>query len=144
MLRGSAVLLACVVMVGPVAAQKGEKVKYPRLHSALHELREAKNDLKISKRAFGGKKEKAIEAIDAAIVSLKKCLDIKGDDYKGIDRDRDRAKKFKDHPHVRMAIEDLRDARRELNDAPDKFKGHKKQAIKDIDHAIDVLQDILK
>jgi hypothetical protein len=24
------------------------------------------------------------------------------------------------------------------------FKGHKKQAIKDIDHAIDVLQDILK
>ncbi|MGL4553840.1 MAG: hypothetical protein ACRC33_22000 [Gemmataceae bacterium] len=139
MVRGMFIAAACVMAAGTAVAQE----KYPKLHAALHELREARSELKASKRV-GPKKEAAVQAINEAIASLKVCLDIKGDDYKGTDRDRDRGKKFKDHPRVRAAIEDLRDARRELTEARNDFRGHKRKAIKDIDHAIDVLQDVLK
>jgi hypothetical protein len=135
-------LSACVLLAGAQAWAE-PKVKHPNLHAAIFELREARTELKEAKKDFGGKKEKAIKAINAAIDSLKKCLDIKGDDYKGLDRDKDR-KKFKDHPKLRSALEDLRDAKRDLKEAGTNFGGHKKQAIADIDAAINIIQDILK
>ncbi len=44
------------------------------------------------------------------------------------------------HPHLHAAIEELRAARTELNDAPDTFGGHKEEAIKQIDRAIEQIK----
>lgn len=146
MFRILTVALALSLLTTTAFAQKGKdkkKLNHPHLHAALHELREARQELDKSTAKFGGKKKQALAAIDDALTSLKLILAVKGDNFKGIDRDTDHYKKHKDHPHIRAALEDLRDARRELNDAKADFGGNKKKALKDIDFAIDKLKDLL-
>jgi hypothetical protein len=49
-------------------------------------------------------------------------------------RDRNR------HPRLAKAIDELRDAREYLNNAPNRFGGHKEAAIEAIDRAIEQLK----
>jgi len=142
MSRGLLVVCVCVA-TATAADERKEQPKHPRLHAALAQLREAKEELEASKEDYGGRKEKALKAIDEARTSLKVILAVKGD-VKGGGRDRDRDKKYKDHPRLRAALEDLRDARRELKEADTDFQGNRKEALKKIDAAIDHLQDLLK
>jgi hypothetical protein len=44
------------------------------------------------------------------------------------------------HPHIRAALQELREARRELETAAHDFGGHRKEAIESIDNAIKQLQ----
>lgn len=48
------------------------------------------------------------------------------------------------HPHIRAAIQELREARRELETAAHDFGGHRKEAIEAIDNAIRQLQQALQ
>jgi hypothetical protein len=48
------------------------------------------------------------------------------------------------HPHIRAAIRELREARRELETADHDFGGHKKEAIEAVDNAIKQLQQALQ
>jgi hypothetical protein len=48
------------------------------------------------------------------------------------------------HPHIRAAIKELRDAKKELETADHDFGGHRVNAIKAIDHAIEQLEKALK
>jgi hypothetical protein len=48
------------------------------------------------------------------------------------------------HPHIHAAIRELREAKRELERADHDFGGHRKEAIKAIDHAIIQLEKALK
>jgi hypothetical protein len=48
------------------------------------------------------------------------------------------------HPHIRAAIRELREARKELETAAHDFGGHKKEAIEAVDNAIKQLQDALQ
>lgn len=47
------------------------------------------------------------------------------------------------HPHIRAAIRELREARHELETAAHDFGGHRKEAIEAVDNAIKQLQDAL-
>jgi hypothetical protein len=48
------------------------------------------------------------------------------------------------HPHIRAAIRELREARKELEKADHDFGGHRVEAIKAIDHAIKQLEKALE
>jgi hypothetical protein len=48
------------------------------------------------------------------------------------------------HPHIRAAINELREARKELETAAHDFGGHRKEALESVDNAIKQLQEALK
>lgn len=48
------------------------------------------------------------------------------------------------HPHIHHAIEELREARKELETADHDFGGHRADAIKSVDHSIRQLEKALK
>jgi hypothetical protein len=53
------------------------------------------------------------------------------------------AQKAVRHPHIRHALRELREARRELEEGEKIFGGHRVEAIKAVDHAIVQLQRAL-
>ena len=54
-----------------------------------------------------------------------------------------RAEEKERHPHIRAAIHELREAKRDLEKADHDFGGHRKAAIEAIDHAIRQLEKAL-
>lgn len=48
------------------------------------------------------------------------------------------------HPHIRSAIRELREARHELETAAHDFGGHRKEALEAVDNAIKQLQEALQ
>lgn len=48
------------------------------------------------------------------------------------------------HPHIRAALRELREARKELETAAHDFGGHRKEAIEAVDNAIKQLQEALQ
>jgi hypothetical protein len=56
--------------------------------------------------------------------------------FRGVDRDPDYYKRYEDHPRLRAALHDLREARQELRTAKADFRGLKDRALDDIDMAI--------
>jgi len=54
------------------------------------------------------------------------------------DNDRDRGRER--HPHIRGAIKELQEAKRELQTASHDFGGHREDAVKAVDEAIHQLQ----
>jgi hypothetical protein len=55
-----------------------------------------------------------------------------------------REKEAEHHPHIHKAIQELREARKELKEADHDFKGHRDEAIEDCDKAIKQLEICLK
>lgn len=53
-------------------------------------------------------------------------------------------KKNEQHPHIRAALMELREAKRELQTAAHDFGGHRKEAIEAVDTAINQLQQALQ
>ena len=48
------------------------------------------------------------------------------------------------HPHIHRALEELREAKKELKEADHDFGGHRAEALKAVDHAIEQLEKALK
>ena len=59
-------------MTAPVA--QAAEPERPAIHRALTELRDARKELKEARHDFGGHREDAVRAIDAAIEQLELCL----------------------------------------------------------------------
>lgn len=144
LIRCAVVLVVISLAGGPVAAQQREpgadrrKVDHPRLRAALHELREARAELKRAPDAWPpGYRDRAMDAIGEAIQSVRTILAIKDvETFRGVDRDPDYYKQYKNYSHLRAALADLREAREELRLAKADFGGHKEKAIDDIDVAV--------
>jgi acyl-CoA reductase-like NAD-dependent aldehyde dehydrogenase len=56
------------------AAEASPAERHPHIRSALHELREARGELKTAAHDFGGHRDEAVEAVDKAIRQLEECL----------------------------------------------------------------------
>jgi hypothetical protein len=119
------------------------QLRHRRLHTALHELREARAELRNSRDDFGGRRDRALKAADDAIESLKLLLRVKDDDVRGVGRDRDFYKRHKDHPRLRQALEDLRDARIELRGSDLQPADLRERTARGVNLAIDELQGLL-
>ena len=124
------------VLLAATAAAQGPD--HPRLRAALHELREARAKLKDSTDTWPpGYRDRALTSIQDAIGSIRNILSVKDvDSFKGVDRSADYYKRYSDHPRLRAALGDLREARAELVAARADFGGRKERAIDDIDVAI--------
>jgi hypothetical protein len=124
----------------PAVQAADEKAEYPHIHHALHELREARTELKEAKHDFGGHREKALEAVDEAIKQLDLCLKAKGDDVRSPGKVDVDYTKYKHHPHIHHAVHELKESRTQLKEAKHDFGGHREQALKDVDRAIKQLE----
>jgi L-lactate utilization protein LutB len=140
--RRSALALAVLGWLGIVAQAA---VQHPHIHHALHELREARTELREAKHDFGGHRKAALEALDVAIDQLDKAMDAVGDSHKGYTPPGgDVYKAYKHHPHIHHAINELKEARSELKGAAHDFKGYRVKALEAIDVAITQLEEALK
>lgn len=128
-------VFALVVLAADSAtAQDG--LRHPRLHAALSELREARKELMEARDNWPpGQKEQAMGAINDAMRSLMTILSVREDNFRGLDRGPDFYKRFGDHPRLRAALHDLREAREELLSARADFGNMKERALRDIDAA---------
>jgi len=136
LLRTAVPALALAVFALTAFGQRA--ADHPRLRAALHELREARAELKSARDTWpAGYRERAMRSINDAIESVRTILAVKSlDDFRGVERGPDFYKRFADHPRLRAALQDLREAREELRAAKADFGGKKARAIDDIDVAI--------
>jgi hypothetical protein len=56
----------------------------------------------------------------------------------------EKGEKAEQHPHIRTALHELREAKKELQTASHDFGGHRKEAIEAVDNAIKQLQEALE
>ena len=110
----------------------------------LHELIEARRELKEARHDFGGHRKEALEAVDDSIRTLREMLRVRGDRVPGIERRRDFYKSFRDNPHLRRALTDLREAREELRSARGDFGRLKERALRDMERASREIERALK
>ena len=105
-----------IVLVNPAAGQQPGQPDHPRMRAALHELREARKELKEARDQWPpGYKDRALQAMNDAIESLRVNLAVRDvDSFRGYSRNPDYYTRFRDHPRLRSAILDLRQARIEL------------------------------
>lgn len=142
--RVAAVAILLIVPAGLTAKVKRAGPHHPHMHYALHELKEARVELKEAAHDFGGHREKALKAVDAAIVQIEIALKAAGDPYKSGKVTADHYKKYERHPHIHHAIVELKKVREELKEAKHDFGGHREKALKDTDEAIVQLEKALK
>lgn len=134
-----ALAAALALLAGPAdrRATAQKKVDHPQLRAALHEMREARNALKDAKDSWPpGYKERALEHIDDAIKTVRTILAVEDvNTFVGVDRNPDYYKRYKDHPRLRAALQDMRDARDELRAS--KVEGElRERGLDDIDVAV--------
>ena len=154
--RRNLLALVAVLLVGSVpgtASAQGRgpgsdrgRVDYPRLRASLQEMRDARRALRDANDAWPrGYRERALQAIDDAIGSVKAILQVKDvDSFRGVDRNPDYYKRYRDHPQLRAALEDLREGRAELVAARADVGNLKEQALDDIDVAIGDILTLLR
>jgi hypothetical protein len=142
--RITVALLALVASAAVSGAARDEGPRHRHLHHALFELKETRIELKEAAHDFGGHREKALKATDAAIFQIELALKDSGDPYKALKVDAELYKKFEFHPHLHRAINELKEARVELKEAKHDFGGHREKAVKDVDFAIEQLELALK
>jgi len=128
-------VVAVVLAASPALAE--ERVEHPRLHEALAELREARKELQASTDSYPpGLKDRTLAALDDAAKSIKVILGVKGDDFRGLNRNSDFYRGFPDHPRLRAAQHDLRQAHIELLNAKTDVGRNREQALGDIEVAL--------
>jgi L-lactate utilization protein LutB len=136
-------LFSGLTLLGP-GAPRASAEEHARLHAALYEMRHARTELKDAKHDFGGHREKAVEALDEAISQIDRALKSVGDNIKGSDPGKNTYKAYPNHPHIRHALHEAREARAELTSAAHDYKGHREKAVEALDRVIDQLEKALK
>jgi hypothetical protein len=140
------VALAAAAVVGPAARAQGVP-DHPSLRAALHELREARAKVQEARDAWPpGYKDRALSSTQAAIESIRKILKVENvDTFRGVDRNPDYYSRYKDHPRLRAAVQDLRQARDEIRpDTTTDFGGLKDEALDNIDIAVGDLLTLIR
>jgi hypothetical protein len=107
-------------------------------------MRQARTELRDAKHDFGGHRAKALEALDAAISQIDKALKAVGDNVKGVPPPRETYRGYTNHPHIRHALVEAKEARAELRDAAHDYKGHRVKAIEALDAVVDQLGKALR
>jgi uncharacterized protein YukE len=143
-LRRSVFLLPLLAawLTAPSAARAD--VKYPHMHQALCELQEARVELKTAAHDFGGHREAALKAVDVAVAQLNIALDAVGDRFRGLAGDNSASRKSEQYPHIHRAVQELKETSTELKNAKQDFGGHRADALRDVNFAIEQLELALK
>jgi hypothetical protein len=131
LLAMSALLVSLAVCPSTHAAEVGRA-----LRAARYEMIEAKAELKAEH--FSRIRKETIEALDAAIAETERALKAAK-----IEHQYEPPKyKFENHPHLRQAILDLQEAKKELKE--ERFGPEREKGIKELDRAIEHLEEAVK
>ena len=132
-------------------AQAKPKETHPHIHHALHELRDAKKQLEEAAHDYGGIRAEALRNTDVSIFLLEKALQFdKGAKSKKLAIAKNRTPvpiqpaPGERHPHIRRALYELREAKRQLLEAAHDFGGFRSEAIRTIDVSIFLLEKALQ
>jgi hypothetical protein len=122
------------------------KLSNPSLRAALHELREARKSILDAKNGWPESyRERALASTQEAIDSVRIILAVKDiDSFVGVERKPDYYKKYKDHPRLRAALDDLRAARDELKGDKEKVGELREKVLDDIDVAVGDILTLLR
>ncbi len=133
----AAALVALAVSSPGALAQERAATDHPRLRAALHEMRDARRELKASTDDWPPPhRDRAKQALDDAVGSVSAILGVKDvEGFRGVERKADYYRRFKDHPRLRAALESVRDAREESRGAKGDYRGLKDRALDDLDLA---------
>ena len=142
--RPTRLLLSAPLALGILALTATAAPAYhSHVEHALHELKEARAEVKRAKHNFGGHRRAALKDIDAAIHQLNRLVGhphhkqhAGASGYK--------AGSHKHRSHIHHALHELREARNELRHSKFDFGGHKHKAVKDINAAIHQLEIIVR
>ncbi len=137
-------LIAPVFALGILAGENAisliaqDRANDLELRTALHEVREARKWLEAEKDRWpSGYRERALKSTEEAIQSLRTILDVRDlNAFRGVERAPDFYGRFPDHPRLRAALYDLRQAREHLRRATGDFRGLRERAIEDVEMAI--------
>jgi hypothetical protein len=136
-------VFAGVALLGP-GVSRARAEEHPRLRAALYEMRHAVTELKEASHDFGGHRAKAVSALEEGVDQVEKALKAVGEGVKGVDPGKAAYKAYANHPHIRHALAEAREARDELKAAPYDFKGHREKAVQALNAVIDQLDQALK
>jgi len=117
--------------------------KYAHMHHALEHLHEARHELENAEDIFRGHKEEALQHVDAAIGHVVDGLKDLHDEAAG-PANTPAPTKLERFAHLHGALDRLREARKELDDAEHIFGGHRDHAIEETDRAIHQLEEGIK
>ena len=124
------------------------KYKHPHLHHALWALHYANLELKESKEEFNGHKQKAHQAINAAITHIEVILKYENDDARAIPSKGQLTealvKKYKHYPYLHHALHEVKSAHHQLKVSQNDFGGHRMKALRETNHAIHQIELVLK
>ena len=135
---------AAVLCLTLTIASSARAEKYPRMVAALGELKEAHREMKDADHEFGGHREKALEATNRAIAQMDKALRAVGIEPVYVAPAKDAYRDYKNYPHIRHALTELRVALKEMRNAATDFGGHKEKAIEATERAITQLEKPLE
>jgi len=154
--------------LSPVVGEgaQGKHERHPHIRAAIHELREAGKEMKEAAHDFGGHREEALKATEGAIEQLKICMEsapkagagkagktagagaglgkVVKTGGEGAGAVKAGAGEGERHPHIHAALRELHEAARELKEAAHDFGGHREDALKATDHAIEQLKKALE
>lgn len=141
---------AAAVSAGlPAAGQPVQRVnlehKYPRMHNALSHLHEARHELESSEEVFKGHRAEALDHVDQAIKHAEEGLREQHDEaanpFVPPAGGRTNLARF---GHMHAALDHLREAHTELDNAGRIFGGHLEQALEHTNRAIRQLEDAIR
>jgi hypothetical protein len=119
--------------------------KFKHMHRALQALHDARKELDDAEDIFHGHKQDAIDHVEKAIHEVEMGLHEQNDEAAVPSLQSSAAQLDDDHfPHVRRALEHLKNAKEELGQAEEIFRGHRDEAISHTEKAMHQLEDGLR
>jgi hypothetical protein len=139
------VIAGLAMFFSATSAVQAQERAYPHLYAAIYEMREAKAELK--EERFNRFRERAVKDLDAAIDETEKALKAAKIEYKyePPKNAKEYYKAYKDYPHLRHAVVELREALKEVKEEKrHDFGGARDHTIKALETAIERVEEALK
>jgi hypothetical protein len=137
----SFVVLVGLAFLGPAPCAQAQ---HRHLLASLYEIREAHAEVKKVPHDFGGHKEKALLALDAAAIQIEKALRAVDVEIKHTPPEPKFYDRYENHRHLRHALVEIKEAEIELREAKHDFKGHREKALRDLRHAHEQVELLIK
>jgi hypothetical protein len=138
--------LALAVLAVSSCEAPAQELKLLRPEGALWEMREAVAEMRDARHDFGGHRREAMEALEGAVRQVDEGLRAAGITPRRFDRDRRfyEQLRYANCPHMRYALVEIREARKELEGVRGDLKGHKESALRNLERASHQLKEALR
>jgi hypothetical protein len=132
------ILAIIAIVLGAAALGYGGVPDQPHMQEAREHLSQAKAELDSAEHNKGGHRDKAIRYVNSALTEVDRGIEFDRRHNHAVVSDTFASPAaIPDQPHMRAALDHLREAKRSLEAANDNKGGHRLKALGDVDKAID-------